>query len=301
MPKQCCACACSVLLYTEMLMTDNQEQFDESDLDEIASMNESLVQADRETKLAEHRLSTAQQAAALRALRGAGIDLDIDLRSKEAIVTQDVQDSEPLTVFVDYSPPSQAATNENLQISKELFPEFKPKTTSRTETDLEAFNAGLQEIIRRYDQTPRQPYRQPQRQSRFASFRERFGERLHSSTLPVRKAVGAVALAGLALLGGALATHGGSGDTQPVTKAPATTSSLFEAPTTTTSTITVSRPEAAPAIDLSNQATADALGQMIVSFDEIRVQMTPTATEAQIQAAQIQALDYAAALDAASA
>ncbi len=281
-------------------MIDNPEQFGENELDKLVARNQSQVQADREAKLAEHRLNNAQQAAALRALHGAGIELDIDLRGKGAVITQDAGDSESAVIFGDYLPPLTPIKKANVEISGYLFPEFTTKTKPSVEVDIDAFNAGLQEIVNRYSQTPHQRYQQPQQQSRFARFRERFSERLHSSTMPVRKAVGAVALAGLALMGGALATQGGSGDTQPITQAPTTATTVFEAPTTT-STITVKQPEAALPIDLSNQETADALGQLIAGNEVVRQRMGPNATEAEIQAAQIRTLDYAVALTAAQA
>lgn len=260
-------------------MTDKFEKFD--GLDELVAMERSMrlqdARYDPRGQAHSTRLNPVQQQAALRALHAAGVanDLVIDVRGSVPIVTKH-QATQPELVFRQFKPIARA----NLE----------PKS-------LEELNNELARLVQKYDQSERKLV-QPPKQSRLARVRERVGDRLHHSLPGVRRAVGAVALAGLALVGGAIATHGNGGEALPAQQPNPVTSATYEAQTTN---ITVHQPEVTPTIDLSNQATADALGQMIVSFDDIRVQMGPTASEAQIQAAQIQALNYAAALEAAGA
>lgn len=256
-------------------MTDNFEEF--NDLDELVAWERSMrlqdARYDPRGQAHSTQLNPLQQQAALRALHAAGVaqNLVIDVRGDVPIVTKQPE---------------------------EALPQFKPIARATFEPQsLDELNDELARLVQKYNLAERTPV-QPPKQSRFSRIRERVSERLHHPMPSVRRAVGAVALAGLALVGGAITTHGNGGEALPTQQPAPVSSTAYEAQTTS---ITVHLPEAAPTIDLSNQATADALGRMIVSFDDIRIQMGPTANEAQIQAAQFQALDYAAALEATNA
>jgi hypothetical protein len=188
------------------------------------------------------------------------------------------------------------ATNTDVDI---LLPQDLKRVQPRRdiEADTVAFNEKLATLNSQTSTKANKSIRVP-RQSRFARLRERVGERFGRSK-PVLRAVGTVALAGLMLLGGTLLTRGDGGEAMQ-TKQQAITTTTFEV-ATSTSTITISAAETAPVIDLSNQATANALGQLIAGNEIVRQQMGPDASETQIQAAQLQTLDLVAALVTAGA